>query len=159
MLVSASLSPAPARSLRKGVVVLADDPTMTAAARIQASFAAATENIADVRRLVTAILHSWRYAGAVDGAVLATDELFANAVEHGCLSEDDTITVTITVDCRTNHLRIAVTDPSPHLPLMREIDTWAERGRGLAIVQELSDGWGAEAAEDGKQVWFTMRLP
>lgn len=132
---------------------------MTAAVRthFQATFTAATEEIAGVRRLVTDHLRSWGHTEAVEGAVLATNELFANAVQHGSVSEEDTVTVTI--DCERNHFRIAVADSSPHLPFVRAVDTFAERGRGLAIVQEISDRWGAEATKDGgKQVWFTCAL-
>ena len=36
------------------------------------------------------------------------------------------------------------------------VDSTAECGRGLAIVHELSDGWGTSVLPDGKEVWFLL---
>jgi hypothetical protein len=33
-----------------------------------------------------------------------------------------------------------------------------EGGRGLALVDLLSDAWGIEPEEPGKSVWFRLRL-
>jgi two-component sensor histidine kinase len=128
----------------------------TSIRHFQVTFAATTEEAAGVRRLVIAHLHFWGHPEAVDGAVLATDELFSNAVEHGSESRDDTVTVTL--DCEVSHLRITVTDSSPVLPSPRGFDPLAERGRGLAIIDGICEEWGTEAILDGsgKQVWCTI---
>jgi anti-sigma regulatory factor (Ser/Thr protein kinase) len=130
----------------------------TSTCHFQVTFAATAEEAADVRRLVIAHLHFWGHPEVVDGAVLATGELFANAVEHGSKSRDDTVTVTL--DCEAGHLRITVADSSPVLPRPRGLDPLAEHGRGLAIVDGICEKWGAEVALDGsgKQVWCTMRV-
>jgi anti-sigma regulatory factor (Ser/Thr protein kinase) len=130
----------------------------TSTHHFQVTFAAAPEEAAGVRRLVIAHLNFWGCPEAADRAVLATGELFANAVEHGSESRDDTVTVTL--DCEGSHLRITVTDSSPVLPRPRGYDPLAERGRGLAIIDGICEGWGIEGVRDGsgKRVWCTMRV-
>jgi anti-sigma regulatory factor (Ser/Thr protein kinase) len=130
----------------------------TSIRHFQVTFAAATEEAAGVRRLVIAHLNFWGHPDAAEGAVLATDELFANAVEHGSESRDDTVTVTL--ECEVSHLRITVTDSSPTLPHPRGCDPLAERGRGLAIIDGICEEWGTEAVLNGlgKRVWCRMRV-
>ncbi|MEU6808009.1 ATP-binding protein [Streptomyces sp. NPDC046831] len=112
-----------------------------------------------VRRMVTRHLVWLRLpADQIDSAVLATDELFANAVEHAGRGPRDTVTVTL--ECRAHTLRVTVADPSPARPRRRTADAAAESGRGLAIVAALADDWGTappEPGRPGKRVWFTLR--
>lgn len=95
-----------------------------------------------------------------DNAVLATGELFANAVRHGSSDSGDTITVTVE---RTGpDVRVTVADRSPALPrLCAAADSAEESGRGLALVAALSDDWGiARPARGttGRSVWVTLTL-
>ncbi|GAA1004989.1 DNA-binding protein [Streptomyces sp. F-3] len=115
---------------------------------------------ATVRRLVAERLTDLPLsADQRDDAVLATDELFANAVQHASAGPCDTVTVTVEWNART--LRVTVADRSP-LPPPRPhpVDVTAESGRGLAIVAALADDWGMAPPEPGgrgKRVWFTLR--
>jgi anti-sigma regulatory factor (Ser/Thr protein kinase) len=109
--------------------------------------------------MVAAHLTHWRLAEILDNAVLATDELFANAVKHGSSGPGDI--VTITLECTERELRVTVADPSPLLPRTRTADAAAECGRGLAIVAALADDWGTappEPGAGGKRVWFALSL-
>ncbi|MFF4352977.1 ATP-binding protein [Streptomyces sp. NPDC001530] len=95
----------------------------------------------------------------VDNAVLATDELFANAVRHGSPDPGDTITVTI--ECTERELRVTVADRSSALPRLRTAGRTEESGRGLAIVAALTDDWGIappDPGTTGKKVWITLVL-
>ncbi|MDQ0809309.1 anti-sigma regulatory factor (Ser/Thr protein kinase) [Streptomyces sp. B3I7] len=95
-----------------------------------------------------------------DSVVLATDELFANAVTHTGIRAYDT--VTLTMELIRGAVRVMVADPSPVPPLLRTVDGGAESGRGLAIVSVLADAWGvapAEPGKPGKRVWFTLANP
>ncbi|WP_369243913.1 ATP-binding protein [Streptomyces sp. R41] len=95
----------------------------------------------------------------LDNAVLATDELFANAVKHGSPDRGDMITVTI--EYTEPELRVTVADRSPDLPRLRTADGAEESGRGLAIVAALADDWGTALPDPGcpgKKVWFTLVL-
>ncbi|MGP4043017.1 ATP-binding protein [Streptomyces sp. 2A115] len=113
-----------------------------------------------VRRMVAEQLSYLRLsAEQLDNAVLATDELFANAVRHGSPDPGDTITVT--VEYTAHEVRVTVADRSPGLPRFRTADLAGESGRGLAIVAALADDWGTAPpgpGEAGKRVWFTLEL-
>ncbi|MEU9288574.1 ATP-binding protein [Streptomyces sp. NPDC048275] len=95
----------------------------------------------------------------LDNAVLATDELFTNAVKHGSPGPGDTITATL--ETTEDELRVTVADRSPALPRPRTADGTEESGRGLAIVATLTDDWGIappDPGTTGKKVWFTLAL-
>ncbi|NBM16632.1 ATP-binding protein [Streptomyces sp. GC420] len=114
---------------------------------------------AGVRRMVAAHVRHWGLPEVVDNAVLATDELFANAVRHGSSGPRDLITLTLEYSER--ELRVTVADPSGALPRSCTADSAAESGRGLAIVDALADDWGTAPPEPGtrgKRVWFTLSL-
>jgi hypothetical protein len=54
-----------------------------------------------------------------------------------------------------------VADPSPRLPEPKEPDYLAESGRGLHVIDALSDRWGSTVPTDAdKVVWalFSVRL-
>ncbi|MET7317154.1 MULTISPECIES: ATP-binding protein [Streptomyces] len=112
-----------------------------------------------LRRLVTAqLVRLPLSADRCDTAVLAMDELFANAVTHASDGPRDSIT--LTVEWSDGTLRVTVADSSPVLPQRRTAGTAAESGRGLAIVDALADDWGMsppEAGCRGKRVWFVLR--
>ncbi|MFJ2829509.1 ATP-binding protein [Streptomyces sp. NPDC087263] len=97
---------------------------------------------------------------SVDNAVLATGELFANAIRHGSRpGAGDSITVT--VECTRRDLRVTVADRSSALPRPRTAAGAEESGRGLAIVAALADDWGIappEPGTTGKRVWFALAL-
>lgn len=115
---------------------------------------------AGVRMMVAEHLTHLRPAPELlDNAVLATDELFANAVKHGSPGPRDTITVTL--EYLGHELRVTVADRSPALPRPRGADGSEESGRGLAIVAVLTDDWGIappDPGTTGKKVWFTLEL-
>ncbi|WP_405885175.1 ATP-binding protein [Streptomyces sp. NBC_01136] len=114
---------------------------------------------AGVRTMVAECLTHLRLPEHLDNAVLATDELFANAVRHGSPGPGDWITVTL--ECTEHQLRVTVADRSLALPRPRAMDAAEESGRGLAIVGALTDDWGIappEPGTTGKKVWFTLTL-
>ncbi|WP_435225388.1 ATP-binding protein [Streptomyces sp. Tue6028] len=113
-----------------------------------------------LRAMVTEHLRHLRLAPEhLDNAVLATDELFGNALKHGSPDRGDTVTVT--VEYTRCELRVTVADRSPALPRPRTADGAEESGRGLAIVAALTDDWGVAPPDPGltgKKVWFTLVL-
>jgi anti-sigma regulatory factor (Ser/Thr protein kinase) len=85
-----------------------------------------------------------------DAIVLLTSELVTNAVVHG----DTAVIVDLArIDER---FRVTVSDESSELPELRHPDLSDPHGRGLSIVDELSDEWGVEQGSRGKTVWFTI---
>jgi anti-sigma regulatory factor (Ser/Thr protein kinase) len=93
------------------------------------------------------------HARVMDEAELLVSELVTNAVVHG------TPPVTVSVECDGSEgLRVAVTDGSSHSPVPREASPDDESGRGIHLVDVISDRWGvAPNRGDGKAVWFTLR--
>ncbi|MGW7613775.1 ATP-binding protein [Streptomyces sp. NPDC054766] len=113
-----------------------------------------------VRAMVSAYLTRLRIPPErADDAVLATGELFTNALRHGSPDRGDTITVI--VECDPRELRVSVADRSSALPAARTAGGAEESGRGLAIIAALADDWGIAPADPGltgKKVWFSMVL-
>lgn len=123
---------------------------------VQVEFPASDRHAADVRSLVKDHLTELGLVDAINDTVLAASEVFANAVKHGSSHETDTVLVE--VECATDVLRVAITDSSCALPVRQAATGWDVSGRGLALVEAVSDRWGADLAQDGsgKQVWFTL---
>ncbi|AEM83240.1 ATP-binding region ATPase domain protein [Streptomyces violaceusniger Tu 4113] len=127
----------------------------------RAEFPALPDRAAAVRRMVAGHLRDWRLGAIVDHVVLATNELFANAVEHGSSGPADTVTITVSLERFGRELRVEVADGSPVIPVARKPEPTEESGRGLAIVEDLALDWGTEPPAPGargKKVWFTLPL-
>ncbi|MHB1924464.1 MAG: ATP-binding protein [Acidimicrobiales bacterium] len=85
-----------------------------------------------------------------DAAVLLTSELVTNALLYAV----GPIRLTLVITPR--HIRIEVCDSSPVVPLPKAYDSEALTGRGLDLVEALSDAWGVERQDNGKAVWFEI---
>jgi anti-sigma regulatory factor (Ser/Thr protein kinase) len=89
-----------------------------------------------------------------EDAVLLVSELVTNAVRHA------TPPITLEVACEApDGLSIRVTDGSALQPSGRALTSHEESGRGIALVDVLSQDWGVEPAEAGKAVWFRLSAP
>jgi anti-sigma regulatory factor (Ser/Thr protein kinase) len=89
----------------------------------------------------------------IDDTVLVTSELVSNAVNAGC-----THTV-VAIDVHRSHLRLSVADDGEGEPQVQHPPPSERHGRGLQIVQRLSQDWGVTPTAAGKQVWAELRLP
>lgn len=87
----------------------------------------------------------------VDDLLLVVSELVGNAVRHGSSQ------ISLSLDARRDGLSLSVTDGSHALPEPRTEAELAEDGRGFAIIDALSDGWGVERQPLGKRVWVQLR--
>lgn len=85
---------------------------------------------------------------------LMVSELATNCVRHGRTRFE------LVADLTPEQLRVEVTDEGPGRPVVQSPSPTEPTGRGLRIVDTLSDRWGVETASDrpGKTVWFTYRL-
>jgi anti-sigma regulatory factor (Ser/Thr protein kinase) len=86
----------------------------------------------------------------VEAAELMTSELASNAVRHAH-SEFE-----LTIHCSRREIRIEVSDSGQGQPTLRSPSSQERSGRGLLIVQELSETWGTIPSTNGKTVWFTL---
>ena len=112
------------------------------------------------RRLTRNTLSAWGLMTLVADAEIIVGELVANAVTHAappadCNSVPETPSLRLLR--RTGEIMCAVLDASDELPVVRPASASAEAGRGLQLVDELSDVWGwSPVAGRGKAVWAIL---
>jgi anti-sigma regulatory factor (Ser/Thr protein kinase) len=84
----------------------------------------------------------------LDDAAVVLSELVGNAVRH---ATGDVMRVRLLRGERT--MRMSVEDACPSLPRPREPSWDEESGRGLLLIEALSDAWGWQETDHGKVVW------
>lgn len=104
-------------------------------------------------------LAAWGHAQesrALHDVVLLVSELVTNAVCHGLVLEREfevAVTVLADGDCF-----IEVSDESPTRPELREAGPLAEYGRGLRLLDTLTEAWGVwQRGRHGKTVWALVK--
>lgn len=105
------------------------------------------------------VLWEWHLTGLAHNAELLVSELVTNAVTASrSAGSDSPIQLLLLSD--TARAVIMVWDASPHLPVRAEPGTDAETGRGLLLVEMISDEWGAYPTPPcGKSVWALVANP
>jgi anti-sigma regulatory factor (Ser/Thr protein kinase) len=109
---------------------------------------------AEARRRVRDAIWSWQVPVDLDAALLLTSELVTNAVRHE--GGQRAQAVVLAIACSRGRLRVDVHDTSRSLPAVAEVPADAETGRGLLLVETLSDEWGFYRTPAGKAVYFTL---
>ena len=109
---------------------------------------------AEARHRVRDAIRSWRVPVDLDAALLLTSELVTNAVRHE--AGQGAQAVVLAIACSRGQLRVDVHDTSRSLPAVAEVSVDAETGRGLLLVETLSDEWGFYRTPAGKAVYFTL---
>jgi serine phosphatase RsbU (regulator of sigma subunit)/anti-sigma regulatory factor (Ser/Thr protein kinase) len=104
------------------------------------------------RLLVRRRLRRWGLAELIPTTELLASELVTNAVRyaHGAIALRLV---------REGGLVIEVQDDSAALPRLRHASDEDERGRGLQVVSQLAEHWGARRTPAGKVVWCELPLP
>jgi anti-sigma regulatory factor (Ser/Thr protein kinase) len=90
---------------------------------------------------------------AVEVTAGLTDELVANAVEHGRPP------IALTLEFDGHVIVVSVADHGLGSPAMMHAGPNDEHGRGLLIVDLLATSWGVEPMARGKRVWFRLVVP
>lgn len=114
-------------------------------------FGVAPEAVRDARGFVAKALRDWSCHALIDVAVLLTSELVTNAILHAKTGP------TVRMALNGSTLRVEVLDRGPGTPTRGSSPTDALSGRGLALVEAMSDGWGVSNVAEGKAVWFELR--
>ena len=107
------------------------------------------------RHVTAAVLPAWGLAHLVESAQLVVSELITNAYQHSPQSDS----FELELSQRGKGLRIALADGSAIRPVVRELSSDGETGRGMVIVQTLAKRWGAEDHHGGKRVWVDLDEP
>jgi anti-sigma regulatory factor (Ser/Thr protein kinase) len=99
------------------------------------------------------VLWEWRLTGSADSAELLVSELVTNAIPAS-RSADGDFPIRLWLLSDAAQVLILVWDASPRLPARADASVDAETGRGLLLVEMISDRWGAYATPPcGKTVW------
>jgi len=106
----------------------------------------------EARTLVSEPLEKWDLASMVPTTQLLVSELVTNAIRY----TPGPVTLRLLLE-RT--LTCEIADSSPALPRLRYAARDDESGRGLQIVSQLSQRWGARRTTAGKVVWCEQRFP
>jgi anti-sigma regulatory factor (Ser/Thr protein kinase) len=85
----------------------------------------------------------------VDAVELMTSELATNAVKHAHSAFELTIHT-------QGQIRVEVHDASQGKPTLMHPEPAQASGRGLMIVEAMSDAWGVIPSPGGKTVWFAL---
>ncbi|MEU9223463.1 ATP-binding protein [Streptomyces massasporeus] len=104
-----------------------------------------------IRRIVRSFLGEWDMPELSDTVELGVTELLANVVRH----VPDRRCALLLLRQRTG-VRVEVTDGSDELPRLPDtLDTEVENGRGLLLLDAMTDKWGVSLwSGGGKTVWF-----
>ncbi|MFI5793061.1 SpoIIE family protein phosphatase [Streptomyces sp. NPDC051677] len=114
------------------------------------------EALSEARHMIRAAVRAWGAGDRSDEIELVADELITNALMH---TEGAAIVTVRVVTGGERRLRVEVEDSSSALPRRREAGESGVSGRGLLLVELLTDAWGVEARGGGKCVWceFVVR--
>lgn len=144
------VSPGPGSGAGAVAVDLVGDPSEG-----EVRLSSRPESAATARRLTVEVLCSWGLGEMAETGELLVSELVGNAVRH-----TGARTFGLRIDRRRGWVRVEVRDPSRALPclvpVVRDLD---ESGRGLFLVDTMSDRWGVDLLPRGKTTWFELRTP
>ncbi|MFM9366650.1 ATP-binding protein [Streptomyces sp. Da 82-17] len=113
------------------------------------------ESAGTARRLAqVVVLRKWGLTPQVaEVVVLLVSELVGNAVRH-----TGARVFGLKMARRPGWIRVEVRDPSRGLPCLMPVQEMDTSGRGLFLVDKLSDRWGVDLLPRGKTTWFEMRV-
>lgn len=108
-----------------------------------------------VRQWMTTRLREWSVPEPVIGsAILCTSELTTNALLHAGTPAE------VRIDLSAERLLVSVADTGTRGSVTRaHTDALSSRGRGLGLIDQLSDSWGTDPTVRGSTVWFEMLIP
>ncbi|SFF27147.1 GAF domain-containing protein [Actinacidiphila alni] len=112
------------------------------------------EGLAEARTELRALLHDWTQPDQVDTAVLLASELLGNVLVH--TDQSAALMASVSGEPGTRTLRVEVTDSGDELPHQRTPGEMASSGRGLVLLDILSDQWSVRPESEGKTVWFEL---
>jgi anti-sigma regulatory factor (Ser/Thr protein kinase) len=104
----------------------------------------------EARRFVEDTLALWGCQELAVAAVLMVSEMFTNAVLHG--SGDPQVVIMLHGD----RMEVQVYDDETSPPVQRLAGPADTSGRGLQIVDSLSEEWGSVPYGQGKYVWCSL---
>lgn len=114
------------------------------------------EALSTARHMIRAAVGAWGARDRADEIELAADELITNALVH---TGNGAVVNVRVLSGAERRLRVEVEDLSSTLPHRRDAGESGVSGRGLLLVDLLSDAWGVESRGSGKCVWCEFVVP
>ncbi|MEU6002465.1 MULTISPECIES: ATP-binding protein [unclassified Streptomyces] len=116
-------------------------------------FLAEPEEVAALRRIMRLHLNLWGLPELVDAAQLCVSELVANVITH----VGSHTPTTLGISMNGTFVRIEVSDPDVRaLPTLLVAEAEAESGRGMALLEGVTDRWGVILRGDSKVTWCEL---
>jgi two-component sensor histidine kinase len=108
-------------------------------------------SLGEGRRFVARTLRDWDVdEERIEPVMLVANELVANAIVHGRSAP------VLSLAEAGADLLLRVSDESSALPVPQAPTRDDDGGRGLLLVEALSDRWGIDTDAAGKSVWVTF---
>jgi anti-sigma regulatory factor (Ser/Thr protein kinase) len=105
------------------------------------------------------VLWEWHLAVLAENAELLVSELMTNAIAASRSAGGD-FAIRLWLLSDAARVLIAVWDANPHPPVRADVDADAESGRGLLLVEMISEQWGSYVTPaGGKTVWALAVAP
>ncbi|MFF1477652.1 ATP-binding protein [Streptomyces sp. NPDC058301] len=126
---------------------------------VQWQFPRGPRSVSRARVLLAEQARAWKVPDEMaETAVLLLSELMTNAVRHARVPVGRDVVARCVLG--GDIFRVEVIDANATLPCPRPAGPDDESGRGLALVEALSDAWGANPRPYGigKTVWFELIL-
>jgi len=103
------------------------------------------------------LLWEWRLSEMIDNVELLVSELVTNAL-HASEAMRQALPIRLWLLSNNVRLVVSVWDGNPRPPVRMNVDDDAESGRGLVLVDALSDRWDwfAHKSLGGKVVWCEL---
>jgi anti-sigma regulatory factor (Ser/Thr protein kinase) len=119
---------------------------------VRRSFEPSEASVGAARRFVAGTITDVA-VGVAESVSVMVSELSTNALIHAVGGFE------VIVDRSDHHVLVSVHDQGDGTPELQSPDTSEPHGRGLRIVDALSDQWGISSTADaGKSVWFRLAL-
>jgi anti-sigma regulatory factor (Ser/Thr protein kinase) len=120
-------------------------------------FAASSVGVAR-RRLVSDLIRAGICGSVITDAALVLSEILSNALRHATPLPGSGLRVAWSLDAGT--VRVSVRDGGAQtLPELGEPSPSTTGGRGLRIVDRLSQCWGTHRDDEGVTVWAEVPVP
>lgn len=105
------------------------------------------------------LLWEWSFTEISDTAELLVAELVTNAM-YATQAMERYVPIRFFLLSDKARVVVSVWDCNPHLPVRRDVSEEAESGRGLVLVDALSDAWGWQPHQSlgGKIVWCEITV-
>ncbi|MGW7601507.1 SpoIIE family protein phosphatase [Streptomyces antimycoticus] len=117
------------------------------------------QGVSSVRDFLRDLLHQWNVLPLLDELALTVSEVVTNALIH---AQSD---VDLRLRAYPDRIRVEVRDSDPYPPVPTALlhddarNQEAESGRGLLIVDALTQTWGSSPSGRGKTTWFEIGIP